>query len=59
MSNSANTLQYATPAELNRILGDKWSICPNTTANRERYGNCITRKQYLAAKDEALSQRGK
>jgi hypothetical protein len=49
--------QYATPSELNAILGDKWSICRNTPANRERYGRCITRQQYLAATEEALSRR--
>jgi hypothetical protein len=48
---------YPTPAELNAILGDKWAICRNTAANRERHGNCITHKRYIAAKEEALARR--
>jgi hypothetical protein len=57
MSNSAITTQYATPAELTAILGDKWAICRDTPDNRERHGRCITRRQYLAATREALARR--
>jgi hypothetical protein len=57
MSNSATNFEYASPAELDAVLGDKWTICRNTAANRERHGRCITRQQYLAARQEALARR--
>jgi hypothetical protein len=57
MSNSAVTTQYATPAELEAILGDKWAICRDTESNRERHGRCITHQQYRAATLEALARR--
>jgi len=52
-----STHDYATAAELCRILGPRWAICRNTERNRERYGRCITRKEYLRACAEALELR--
>lgn len=49
--------EYATPAELNSILGDHWAICRNTENNRARYGRCITKNQYARATAQALNAR--
>ena len=48
---------YATPDELSAILGPRWAICRNTPSNRERYGRCITRRQYAEAQRQALAAR--
>jgi hypothetical protein len=34
-------LQY-----LEQRFGPRWALCRNTQANRERYGKCLTRKQF-------------
>lgn len=47
----------ATPEELRRILGPSWGICRKTPTNLERYGRCITRKEYEAAQRQALRER--
>jgi hypothetical protein len=52
---------HAKPEELSRILGQKWVIAPNTQANRRRHGEnatFVTRKQYTAAQERALKERG-
>jgi hypothetical protein len=49
--------QRATPAELAAVLGPRWAICRNTERNRERYGRCITHKEYLRAHAEAIELR--
>lgn len=42
-------------ALLNKEIGaDHWALCRDTAANRERYGKCITRKQYAAAERRAM-----
>jgi hypothetical protein len=49
---------YATPDELQAVLGtNRWALCRNTEKNRDRYGLCLTRKQYAAAASEALNRR--
>lgn len=48
---------HATPEELRAVLGERWAICGNTEANRQRYGRCITRGQYQRATAEALKRR--
>lgn len=48
---------YPTAAELCAVLGARWAICRDTERNRERYGRCITRKEYLRAQAEALALR--
>lgn len=47
----------ARAAELNAVLGSRWAICRNTPKNRERYGRCITRKQYDDAVNKILATR--
>lgn len=46
-----------TCAELCAILGPRWAICRDTPKNRERYGRCITRREYAAARKAALAAR--
>jgi hypothetical protein len=48
---------HATPEELQRILGPKWAICRATENNRQKYGRCITQKQYEAANAQAVRER--
>lgn len=50
-------MDYPTPQELEAVLGPHWAICRDTKRNRDRYGRCITTKQYRAACTEALELR--
>lgn len=48
---------HATPEELQDILGERWAICRKTPHNRERYGDCITKREYTRACKLALKRR--
>ena len=48
---------HPTPDELDAILGKDWGICRNSFENRRRYGRCITRKEYRAAVEQAMTNR--
>ena len=54
---SANLETNATSAELAAVFGPRWAICRATPKNVARYGNCITKKQYTAAKAQAIAAR--
>src|ERR1035441_2484874 len=51
--------EHATSEELNSILGPSWTIAPKTASNLQRYKTVITRKEYEAANQLAISQRSK
>ena len=46
------------PDDLEPYIGRQWAICRDTPANRERYGRCLTKKQYAEAQDKAITARG-
>lgn len=48
---------HATCAELCAIFGPRWAICRDTPSNRERYGRCVTDKEYERAQIDALANR--
>lgn len=37
--------------------GMRWALCRNTARNRERYGRCVRRSEYKAARIEWYEQR--
>ena len=43
--------------ELCAILGPRWAIARGTPKNKERYGNCISKRAYDKACAEALRRR--
>lgn len=55
-----NPFDYHEPTvtELEPFLGSRWAICRNTPANRERYGRCLTPRQYADAQAAAIKARG-
>lgn len=46
------------PEDLREMLGQNWAICRPTERNKERYTNCVTRRQYLAAEIAILKRKG-
>jgi hypothetical protein len=50
---------YPTNDELRPFLGDNWTVRRKTAANMARYGNCISPKEFRAAREKALAARGR
>jgi hypothetical protein len=48
-------LTRVTALDLEPFIGRKWAICRNTPDNRERFGRCLTRKEYEQAEAAALA----
>jgi hypothetical protein len=50
--------EYPNAEEIRAILGpEPWTVCRNTKANRDRYGRCLTRKQWAEVKAKVLARR--